>query len=213
MLETQLQTEGRNVEVLNTGVSGWGTDQQYLYFKSEGHLYQPDVVVLAFYVLNDFLEIMVSRQHGHNKPFFRDLELTRAGVPVPKGVEGVALERSGAKSPALAAAIIEHLAADCRAQGARLVVMTFGSIFRPINSKQLAAYTVPFYARLAALRQVPLLDLDREFRAQGLRGPRLTGGNRGSHWNAFAHRRAAQSLQQFLNAEGLLPEPAPQTIR
>lgn len=40
---------GRRHEVINTGVQGWGTAQQFLYLKDEGMKYDPDVVILAFF--------------------------------------------------------------------------------------------------------------------------------------------------------------------
>ncbi len=43
------------MEVINTGVPGYGADQEYLYLKTEGLKYHPDLVLLcAFY--NDFSE-------------------------------------------------------------------------------------------------------------------------------------------------------------
>ena len=36
VLEDSLQRVGAPVEVINTGVSGWGTDQEYLFFLDEG---------------------------------------------------------------------------------------------------------------------------------------------------------------------------------
>lgn len=34
---------GQRFEVINAGISGWGTDQQLLWLRSEGAKYQPDV--------------------------------------------------------------------------------------------------------------------------------------------------------------------------
>jgi len=52
-LERLLSTAERPVEVINFGVSGYGTLQEYLVFNAFGHAYQPDVVVLAMYLRND----------------------------------------------------------------------------------------------------------------------------------------------------------------
>ncbi len=50
-----LAKSAKNVEVINTGVPGYGADQEYLYLKTEGLKYHPDLVLLcAFY--NDFSE-------------------------------------------------------------------------------------------------------------------------------------------------------------
>lgn len=43
------------IEVLNGGVSGYGTGTQTLFFERDGHRYQPDLVLLAFYPGNDIL--------------------------------------------------------------------------------------------------------------------------------------------------------------
>jgi lysophospholipase L1-like esterase len=71
-------------EVINAGVSGYGTDQEFLYYKSKGAAYKPDVVLLSFSG-NDPENSFHPVQYWHNKPVFRlngeSLELTN--VPVP----------------------------------------------------------------------------------------------------------------------------------
>ena len=52
-LESLLSTAGDPVEVINLGVGGYGTLQQYLVFNTVGRAYQPDIVVLAMYLAND----------------------------------------------------------------------------------------------------------------------------------------------------------------
>lgn len=71
-------------EVINAGVSGYGTDQEYLYYKTKGAAYQPDVVLVLFSG-NDPENNFHSVQYWHNKPLFRvegeGIQLTN--VPVP----------------------------------------------------------------------------------------------------------------------------------
>jgi hypothetical protein len=43
----------RRVEVINLGVGGYGTAQEYLYLRDDGLKYEPDLVVLAFFTGND----------------------------------------------------------------------------------------------------------------------------------------------------------------
>lgn len=43
----------RKIEVLNAGVSGYGTDNALLFFLNEGYKYSPDIVLLTFYIGND----------------------------------------------------------------------------------------------------------------------------------------------------------------
>lgn len=45
--------KNKNVEVVNLGVSGYGTIQEYLYLVEEGLRYEPDLILLGFYAMND----------------------------------------------------------------------------------------------------------------------------------------------------------------
>ena len=70
-----LQAElGKPVEVVNAGVSGFGTDQELLWLREEGVKYAPDLVLLAVYPHNDFMnnaEELESANRGEiSKPFF-----------------------------------------------------------------------------------------------------------------------------------------------
>ncbi len=53
IIERRLQRMGYPVEVLNTGISGFGTAEQLAFFENEGLKYKPDVVVLGWFI-NDF---------------------------------------------------------------------------------------------------------------------------------------------------------------
>lgn len=53
VLENQLRASGLDAEVLNTGISGFGTAEELMFLKHEGMKYRPDAVVVAFYG-NDF---------------------------------------------------------------------------------------------------------------------------------------------------------------
>jgi lysophospholipase L1-like esterase len=72
-------------EIINGGVSGYGTDQEYLYYTTQGAAYKPDVV-LTLFSGNDPENSFHPVQYWHNKPVFRPsgdgIELTN--VPVPQ---------------------------------------------------------------------------------------------------------------------------------
>jgi hypothetical protein len=74
LLEQELGGPGGTCQVLNAGVSGWGTGEEYVYLRQEGLALQPDVVLVFFYVGND-LGNNVRRQSGqapqHRGPPFR----------------------------------------------------------------------------------------------------------------------------------------------
>jgi lysophospholipase L1-like esterase len=81
VLEAELNTSapaGQRYEVVNAGVSGWGTDQQLLWLRTEGAKYQPDLVLLSFFPGNDFQNISetleVTNMGRVQKPFFQRSE-------------------------------------------------------------------------------------------------------------------------------------------
>jgi hypothetical protein len=53
VLERALRQQGVPSEVLNTGISGFGTAEELAYLENEGLRYAPDVVIVAFFA-NDF---------------------------------------------------------------------------------------------------------------------------------------------------------------
>jgi hypothetical protein len=54
-LPQRLQTcmKERNIEIINLGIRAYGTVQQYLSLKNEGLKYKPDLVILAFFPMNE----------------------------------------------------------------------------------------------------------------------------------------------------------------
>lgn len=53
VIERYLKQRDIHAEVLNTGISGFGTAEQVAFFESEGVRYRPDIVVLGFFA-NDY---------------------------------------------------------------------------------------------------------------------------------------------------------------
>jgi hypothetical protein len=76
VVEKELKTcpaiGNRNVEVLNFGVSGYGTAQQYLLLQQQVAAFQPELVVLAFYAGNDVMNNSraLSIEGQKTKPYF-----------------------------------------------------------------------------------------------------------------------------------------------
>ena len=54
-VEELARAAGKKVEVINMGVAGYGTLQEYLVFEHFGRLYHPDLVLLGFYDGNDLV--------------------------------------------------------------------------------------------------------------------------------------------------------------
>lgn len=86
VLERGLQQAGRRAEVVNGGTMAWSTDQEYLFFRSEGVRYHPQVVVLFLYY-NDVFYNASPSYFGRNKPVLDvsegELRLRRFPVKPP----------------------------------------------------------------------------------------------------------------------------------
>jgi SAM-dependent methyltransferase len=57
-------------EILNFGVSGYGTDQEYLLYLRNGKDFVVDEVVVAFTPYNDVANNLASEQYSYLKPYF-----------------------------------------------------------------------------------------------------------------------------------------------
>jgi hypothetical protein len=60
-----------NDEIINFGVSGYGTDQEYLFYLLKGQSFEVDEVILAFTLYNDVDNNLASIQYSRRKPYFR----------------------------------------------------------------------------------------------------------------------------------------------
>jgi len=181
-LEVALNGDGTaRWEVLNFGVEGYGTDQQWLYFADRGLRYKPDVVVLGFFDMNLERNVMSFRDYA--KPYFTlvDGRLVLHNVPVPSPPEILArkpeLPRSRLASlastlaqdfrqsmsvgdlahthaGAVTLAIVEAMREAVVGHGARFVLMT---IPRPITRR--GSDTERMLAAWAARTGTPFLNL------------------------------------------------------
>ena len=61
-LETGLESRlGKNVDVINAGVIGFGPDQSLLKFRNEAEVYRPDIVIFHVFADNDFGDLLRNR--------------------------------------------------------------------------------------------------------------------------------------------------------
>ena len=85
----------QDVDVVNLGCSGYGTDQEYLLLKREFARRKPDLAVIAVHVASDIYNNRYSFQYGYHKPYF-ELEgddLVLKNVPVPKDSLGTRINK------------------------------------------------------------------------------------------------------------------------
>lgn len=202
---------GDRWQVINSGVSGWGTDQEYLFLTSEGFRYAPDVVVLAFFFFNDLQNNSSSIQYGLYKPVFLDDGFQPSNVPVPRPGSGRPELYTEASPVEITAKLIYRLADVCQNHNCRLIVMKFGSFLEPDN--------LALQADGAAMREYLIdhanmnyLDLDAEFSAHHASVTSLVEGNLDGHWNIFGHRLTANIIHDFLTRSGYVDFDSPQVL-
>ena len=194
-------------EVINSGVSGWGTDQQLLYLKQEGLRYQPDIVVVAFFLGNDLDNNVAASQYGLNKPVFTDRFLSLGNVPVPRPGQSVdpyvARKVSALDSATHTASLLASIATTCEQNDCEVVLMKFGLFLAPTQDYALGVQRAFQDALTAAQIDLHYLDLDKVFADRGHDMRRLTTGNDDGHWNAFGHGEVAKILDSYLRKEQL----------
>jgi len=86
MFSEVLENMSKDVEVINAGVSGYSTDQELLWFKTEGVRYAPDLVILVFCGNDDYMNSLDLVYETYYKPRFRldsQERLILQNVPVP----------------------------------------------------------------------------------------------------------------------------------
>ncbi len=188
-------------EVLNGGVSGYGTDQAYLWLQAEGLRYEPDIVVLAFFLVNDPENNESSVQYGLQKPVFLNTALELANVPVPTPFQEAPVIKAKVGRLELTMAILQAMDKECQNAGAQFVVMKFGRFLYPDHPKMIK-FDKNFATKLGGVFQGPFLDLDAAFKSEGFSPFVLLNGNNDGHWNEFGHEQTAILLERFLREQG-----------
>ncbi len=115
-LEVRLANDRGDVEVVSTGVSGYGTAGEYLSFREIGVNYDPDLVLLAFYPGNDVKNNGPMLEKALKPVYADDGSLVRIDSGKPRVGGRSLLSRSAAytylrkliltKQPAIAGALV-----------------------------------------------------------------------------------------------------------
>ncbi|MFN0052944.1 MAG: SGNH/GDSL hydrolase family protein [Planctomycetales bacterium] len=210
-------------EVLNAAVVGWGTDQEYLYLRRAGLELDPDVVVLALFLLNDPINNVTSGSTNWYKPVFRNSDLKDLEFfPCPKPNRGAPTVWTGVDPIEMTVALLNLTAQVCREHGCTLVVMKFGGYLktdptipwlpapRPYGDIELE-FQRQFLPHVSEEERLYYVDLDREFLERGLDESQVQS-QQTSHWTPLGHQVAAEVLYELLESEDIVrtrTAPAP----
>ena len=195
-------------DVLNLGVSGYGTDQELLLWEREGRALRPLVVLLTV-CANDLEEIARPAAYGRSKPWFslRDGSLRLEGTPgaasrlaewshLARSLRAWSVKRStppldAAERPgaeALQCALVARLAAEAQAGGARLLVVIDGADAPAACLRSSSAWAV--------------VDVRPALEAAARSGPVRFATD--PHWTPHGHRAVAEAIASQLEESGWL---------
>jgi lysophospholipase L1-like esterase len=191
-------------DLMNCGVSGYGTDQAALLFERLGPLLQPDVVVLEFNRADRNDNLLTVNHGGDGKPAFQTEgdALTLVNVPVPllgkaRWAQSAFYRYSYAwrllvgspTRPPLAIMedpserIVDRMHAESAAAGRAFVLVLEGT------DAAMVAH--------AAAHGIPLVEVDPALRAADGGEPLKYPGH-GAHWTPAGHRVVADLLEPVL---------------
>jgi hypothetical protein len=208
----KLQAKHPEWNVYNLGVSGYGTDQEYLMLQGRFDLYKPRLVFLVYCSENDAHDNSTNCRFGYYKPYcqLNGTRLELHGIPVPRS-ERVFLSEHGllarsylvrllarvyykVRAPAIVetepnptGAIIRDLQKYLQLKGAFLVV----GMTRPY----------PRLEEFMSYFKIPFVDLSTELRYPGF----------GEHWTPEGHTFVASKIEEFLVKGDFLEKPVPDT--
>lgn len=217
------------VEVINLGVHGYGTDQQFLYLREFGLRFKPDLVILGFFDLDIERNTLAFRDYA--KPRFMLGEggaLTLTNVPVPSPDEilsraqrmprsyllelarkafnthidrTVFYRRKQRYEQSLTRAILDQTQRETKNTGAEFLL-----VFIPWSMDERLRGAEGVLADWAGSSDAHFLNL-REYLADL---PDLNAGrlyrdpSEGGHWTPLGHRTAAEAIASMILEKKLL---------
>jgi GDSL-like lipase/acylhydrolase family protein len=202
----RLRRDLPQLRIVNGGIAGYGTDQQYLLLRRFWDRIKPDVVVLVFCTENDRRDNSTnSRYGGHFKPYLEMLPDGSAqfrGQPVPKSrhiyfVENPIAHHSWVARVAVSAFVeIAHPAVHVADPTERLIGM-----MRDFVQSHGARFMVGLQDKGSGLE--PFLTA-QNIPFKSLEGAEHYFGD-GDHWTPNGHAFVAQRLSALLSETGAIP--------
>jgi hypothetical protein len=207
-----------STEVLNMGVQGYGQDQMLLYLKEEGVKYHPNVVIVGFASLDIYRNTWTF--FAYAKPKFNldsgHLELTNVPVPTPETVLAQEPYRSKAvdlmvmlrgkirwnlgetetEAREMTAPILDEIVATARGIGAVPVIVDM-PVYKEIDDLSVCMSGIEQYLnQYCQERGVACTFLRSRFSEEVKKGTTLNSPV--GHWNARAHKLAAEGIADLL---------------
>jgi hypothetical protein len=221
-------------EIINASVSGYGTDQEFLFLQQRGAAFTPDVVLLLFDG-SDFENNIHAEEYWHFKPFFvlEHGQLKLENVPVPRATLRQRIKRFLLGRTWLGGRLYHVYALFHRHSRPRVKDKTGNSAKASEDNQSMYEVTGHLLTSMNALskkngslcilvsipmdgekrtflqtmtekEQIPYLPLDAYFAASGAR----VEFPHDPHWNATGHEIAAKAIDAFLGEAGVFATSA-----
>ncbi len=200
-----LRAQIPGIEIVNAGVNGYGTDQEYLLLDRFWNAFRPDVVVLNFTTSNDRddnTSNMIS--DGYYKPYLAqaaDGSWRFLGQPVPRSRQSYFTDNPLVKNLWLARLAVTSY-----------VYLRYPRITAPDPTERLVGMMRDLVesrgARFLVGLQYQDAKLQSFLQAQAIPYTSFDGaesyGAQGNHWTPKGHALVADRLKAFLSASGVL---------
>lgn len=184
----------RNYEVINCGVSGYGTQEERQLYELHAGRYQPDIVLLAM-VWNDDLSFLKEVERGY---LDRTADKFETLFYIWGKIQNYRYQRRTFDYSKCVEEIL-HLDGEVRKQGGRLVV----TIFRTDEGTNWDHLTNTITKGLQAT-DIPVLDLGKALLAEHPSEDLMVHEVDG-HPNEIAHMISAQEILGLLQREKMIP--------
>jgi GDSL-like Lipase/Acylhydrolase family len=194
--------------VLNAGVVGYGTDQEYLLMQRLWPKVEPKVVVLIVCVLNDHGDNSSNSRYGHTlKPYLENVggAWVFRGQPVPVSARWYFYNNWFANHSAIVRSVI-----------VLYTRLRHPPVMLPDPTEQLITMVRDFVesrgARFLVGLQLDDPKLEPFLQAQKIPYARLAGAatlSNGTHWNPEGHKTVAERLKDLFAAEHVLESGKP----
>jgi hypothetical protein len=207
----KLQARHPEWDIYNFGVSGYGTDQEFLLLQKYFDLYKPRLVFLVICAQNDILDNQADRKGGYFKPYFSSEagHLTPHRIPVPRServfcVQHPILARSWVIRLAVRAWCAATVPAwKCKSDPTFDLLLAVKAFVEQHGAKFAAGLTAPWpeVEQLLRTNHVPCLDLSTPERYPAF----------GEHWTPAGHAFVCNEIERWLTNGNYLPqfEPPP----
>jgi hypothetical protein len=186
--------------VCNLGVSGYGTDQEFLLLQKQFDQYKPRVVFLVFCVETDHDDNSTNvRYNGYYKPYFvlQDGRVRLDGVPVPQSEKVFLAEHNVMAASHLVRLLARGYFKLVQTPEVRIAdptVAILQGMHDYVRSKG-AVFCVGLTRRDPAVeevlqkRQIPWVDLSTSLRYPGF----------GNHWTPEGHSFVCERIEAFIS--------------